>query len=287
MKNSEVINRLLEFHPVFPEDYAGCDDYKAGDKDAECTGVAIALVPTVDVIKKASEMGCNLLVVHEPTFYSTPDFAGWKSKKPNQIYEEKQKLIQEKQMTIWRDHDHMHAHQPDCIFTGVEKYLGWEDFRVEDDKLPPMMYVYDLPEQSVGELAQTLKERIGLNGLRYVGRKEDRIRRVAIVGHLYPNSFGADGFDSQGYWHEYATDIMDVMESGVDAIIPGEIIDWTVLSYVRDAVELGKVKAVLNIGHFNMEELGMKYAADYMKDMVGDELKVCYIPSEDIYRFHV
>lgn len=54
------------------------------------------------------------------------------------------------------------------------------------------------------------------------------------------------------------------MENGIDAIIPGEIIEWTVLSYIRDAVQLGKNKAVFNIGHFNLEELGMKYAARFV-----------------------
>ena len=44
-------------------------------------------------------------------------------------------------------------------------------------------------------------------------------------------------------------------EEDVDAIIPGETIDWTVMSYIRDAVQLGKVKAAFNVGHFNLEEV--------------------------------
>lgn len=74
-------------------------------------------------------------------------------------------------------------------------------------------------------------------------------------------------------------------EQGVDAIIPGEVIDWTVMSYIRDAVQLGKAKAAFNIGHFNMEELGMKYAVDWILELLDNEIPVHYVPSEDIYQF--
>ena len=64
MKNSDVINKILKYHPQFPDNYAGCDGYKFGDPNAECNGIATALVPTVDVIRRTGELGCNLLVVH-------------------------------------------------------------------------------------------------------------------------------------------------------------------------------------------------------------------------------
>lgn len=31
MKNSDVINKILKYHPQFPDNYAGCDGYKFGD----------------------------------------------------------------------------------------------------------------------------------------------------------------------------------------------------------------------------------------------------------------
>lgn len=287
MTNREVIEKILKFHPDLGEKYNGCDDYKCGNPDTQCTGIAVALVPTIDVIRTAKEKGLNLIVVHEPIFYQTPDFPEWKAKYPNEIYEMKKKMVDEFGVTIWRDHDHMHAHRPDCIFTGVEKYMGWEGFRSKAEDIPPFMYVYDIPETTVKKLALELKEKIGISGLRYVGKAEDKIKRVAIVGHLFPNSFVKDGFDGEGYWREYGTDVIELMERGVDAIIPGEVIDWTVLSYVRDAVMLGKTKAVLNIGHFAMEELGMKYAEDYIKELVGMEIPVEYIHSCDMYKYDI
>ncbi len=285
MKNKDVVQKLLDFHPQFPADYDGCDNYKSGDPEAECKGITTALTPTIDVIRKTYELGCNLLIVHEPTFYSTPDFPTWRSKEPNKIYEEKKQLLEDLGITIWRDHDHMHAHKPDCIFTGVEKYLGWGEYRTSFDGDWPMAHCYQIPEITVAGLAKELKEKIGLNGLRVIGNPTDVISKVAIVGHLLPQLVLEDGLDEEGYWFEYSTKVMNLLDRGADAIIPGEVIDWTALSYIRDAVMLGKNKAAFNIGHFGMEELGMKYAAEYISDLVENQVPVHYIPSGDMYRF--
>lgn len=282
MKNSDVINKILKYHPQFPDNYAGCDGYKFGDPNAECNGIATALVPTVDVIRRTGELGCNLLVVHEPIFYSTEDYPDWRAGGKNSVYEEKKALLDKYGITVWRDHDHMHAHNPDSIFTGVIKYLGWENYYIPSEKSSikvPMGYLFELPETTVKELGQYLEDKLAMNGLRIVGNPEDKIRKVAIVGHLFP------GFGTQSETREYGTDLINAMEQGLDAIIPGEVIEWTVLSYVRDALALGRKKAVFNIGHFNMEELGMRYAQDWIGDLVDHKVPVHYLPTKDIYRY--
>ncbi|MCO7109080.1 hypothetical protein NIA69_07720 [Gemmiger formicilis] len=42
--------------------------------------------------------------------------------------------------------------------------------------------------------------------------------------------------------------MINAMEQGLDAIIPGEVIEWTVLSYVRDALALGRKKLYSTLG---------------------------------------
>ena len=82
--------------------------------------------------------------------------------------------------------------------------------------------------------------------------------------------------------------IMEEMEKrDVHVILPGEIIDWNVLAYIRDAVELGKVRACLNMGHFNWEELGMKDFARIIGELVKHEEPVHYLPTGDQWRFTV
>lgn len=286
MKKHEVIDKVLQYHPII-QDYSGCDEYKSEGKEDECTGIVSALVPTMEVIKKTAELGANLLFVHEPIYYQTPDFPEWRGNYENQVQQEKEQFIKEHGITIWRDHDHMHAHQPDSIFTGITKYLGWEAyFNQEMSDKVPLCHIYDLPKCTVAELGEVLKEKIGMNGMRVVGRLTDTIKRVAIVAHFYPNSFMTDEIKEDGYYHSYDMEIMSLMEhSGVDAIIPGEVIEWTILSYIRDAAFMGKGKACFNIGHFNMEELGMRYAADWLGELINHQVPVTYVPTGDGFEY--
>ena len=50
----EITDKILEYHPKFDASYDGCDGFKSGNPDDECTGIVSALVPTVEVIKKAA-----------------------------------------------------------------------------------------------------------------------------------------------------------------------------------------------------------------------------------------
>ncbi len=265
MKIIDVIDRIIAYHPSFPADYNGCDGFKCGDPQAECTGIAVALVPTVDVIRRAATAGCNLLVVHEPTFFTSLDAAEGSQPFFSAVQEKKAALLKEYGITVWRDHDRMHAHQPDSIFTGVIRYLGWEDYRLAPEQQPvpmgyafrlpkttvgdlaaylmkkldmngirfvgkkdaapeqqpvPMGYAFRLPKTTVGDLAAYLMKKLDMNGIRFVGKKDAVVETVAIVGHLFPG-FGDDDKE------EYGQKIIHAMDLGVDAVIPGEIIEWT------------------------------------------------------------
>lgn len=285
MKIREITDKILEYHPKFDASYDGCDGYKSGNPEVECTGIVSALVPTVEVIRKTAELGCNLLYVHEPSYYSTPDYPDWRAGFKNEVYEEKRALLEQYGIVIWRDHDHTHAHKPDGIFTGVIKYLGWEKYRSNSDAEGMTMY-FEFPDMTVGKMNTLLKEKLSLNGIRYIGNSEDKLKKVAIVGHLLPNIFEHQPTTGNEFVPETATEIIRIMEEeDVDAIIPGEVIDWTVMSYIRDAVQLGKAKAAFNVGHFNWEELGMRYAADWIPEVIEHAVPVYYVPSEDIYKF--
>ena len=281
MKIKEVIEKILAYHPHL-EGYRGCDDYKSGDPEMECTGVVTALTPNIAVIRKAIELNANLIVVHEPTYYTSQDGPGWFEDFDNEIYVEKHKLLEQHKICIWRDHDHMHANDPDSIFTGVLKYMGWLDkTRVDRDTGLYAHFLVDLEECSVRQLAQKLIDTIGLNGARIVGDENAIVKKAALVGHLYPQ----DIVKKDGSKGEYSIKVIEAMENGVDVIIPGETIDWTVLSYIRDAYELGKNKAAILIGHFNWEELGMKYMQEWLFDLIEGQIPVTYVPSGDMYHY--
>ena len=283
MKICEIIDRILAYHPTL-ENYHGCDDYKCGNPEAECTGIVTAISPTIDVIRETIRLGANLLIVHEPTFYTSEDAPGWFEDFPSEVYEEKKQLLDEHGIVIWRDHDHMHAHNPDGIFEGVLRYTGWKPWSYA--KVPSYggfcHFYVDLPEpMTVKAVADHLMNCIGMESCRYLGRPEDLVQKIAIVGHLYP-SFPSKRAD--GKPKEYSVQIIEELEAGVDLILPGETIDWTLLSYLRDAVQLGRSKAMISLGHYSWETLGMKYAKDWIQELVP-EVAVTYVSAGDMFGY--
>jgi putative NIF3 family GTP cyclohydrolase 1 type 2 len=123
---------------------------------------------------------------------------------------------------------------------------------------------------TVRDLARFLKEKLQLNAVRVIGNVDAEISTVAFGGHVYPP-----------VPEQNATNLLNT----VDVLIPGELIDWTVTSYARDAAQLGKNKAILHIGHFNSEELGMKYAVNWIKNLIDPGIPVEFVRSGDPYQY--
>ena len=196
------------------------------------------------------------------------------------------KLLDDNNIVVYRDHDHMHAHRPDSIFTGVLKYMGWEKYVVKDGEGIPFGYVIELPEaKTVSEINEELIKTIGLNGTRFIGRPDAKIHKLALVGHIYPGAFIPES-EENGIYNDYTTEIIKAIERDkIDAILPGEIIEWNLLSYIRDAISLGRDMACFNIGHFNWEELGAKYAADWLLDLTEGSVPVKYVPTGDMWNY--
>lgn len=286
MTIQEILDRVSEYHPDLGEDYHGCDEVKFGDCSQECTGIVSALVPTVDVIRRTIELKANLLYVHEPVSYLTPDWPEWKADYKCRIYDEKLKLLKENKIVLVRDHDHMHAHKPDSIFTGVLKYLGWMEYLTEEQKIP-FGYTVCFPKaKKLREINQELIEKIGMQGLRFIGNPEAELKKIAFTGHIYPDAFIPQHFNEDGSWSDYATEIIREMEQdGVECIIPGEVIEWTVLSYIRDGISLEKNLACINPGHFNWEELGARYAKDWLMELTENKVSVFYVPTGDMWKY--
>ncbi len=266
MKIREVTDAIYAYHPQLNRDKT-CDGYKCGDPENECTGVVTTCCASVDVIRKTIELGANLIVCHEPAFYLHYDPTDWLEGK-NDVYDEKRRLLDEHGIAIFRDHDRIHAHKPDGIRYGVMKELGWEDYLIGDPDRPSH---FKLPETSVRELAEYLKEKIGLTGIRVIGNVEAKVRYVMLSGHILLSPAN----------ETMHTELLG--RDDVDVLIPGEAIDWTAVCYARDAGQLGKNKTILSMGHINSEELGMKYAATWVADLIDHKLPVTYVRSSDLY----
>lgn len=169
----------------------------------------------------------------------------------NPVYAAKCALLDETGVVVWRDHDHIHGGCPmkegkpymDGIFYGIMQELGWEKYL---HKYPNMPLIYHIPETTGRELARMSIEKLHLNGMRIVGDPDTEVKNVFICEHV------------NGRPMDY--ELMQITNSeDIDALIPLEVVDWYVSEYVRDGVQLGRPRVMLEMGHFNFEELGMRY----------------------------
>ncbi|MGI6072524.1 MAG: Nif3-like dinuclear metal center hexameric protein [Lachnospiraceae bacterium] len=268
----EVIAALEAFHhPVDPEHT--CDVFKYGDPDCECTGIALTCFASVEVIREAARQGKNLIICHEPIFFSHEDKTEWL--KGNKVFEAKRQLLDKTGIVVWRNHDHMHSgHRgeydvPDYIFLGIMKVLGWDDYLVESEKKP---LLFDIPETTARNLTAEICEKFNLNGARIIGDPDAPVRKVFFAEHITGKEFDS-------------SKLQRIDEEEFDAIIPLETVDWTILEYVADSVSLGRPRAVISLGHFNFEEPGMQYMAKWLPDVIGTDIPVSFIQSGDIYSY--
>lgn len=274
---SEVIEKIKRRHAPYHPDT--CDTVKVGDDSQECTGIVTTCFASVEVIRKAAEIGANLVICHEPLFYSHEDRQDWLQ--GDAVYEKKAKLLKDTNIVVWRDHDGLHGGTPsrkrahtDMIFDGIMKELGWEDYCIG---FPLKPLAYEIPPQTAGELVAALMSQMNLTGARIVGDPNTLVRRVLFCEHIRgDNHMGVE---------PDCNVIKEVADGEYDALIPLEIVDWSLSAYVRDSAQLGMSKVIIELGHFNVEELAMRHMQKWLTDLLDGEIPVHFIQSGDSFTY--
>ena len=246
-----------------------CDQLISGSWDSEVAGIAVTFMATVDVIRKAKELGANLIVTHEPTWFTGADSEDWCAK--DSVYLAKRRLIEETGVSIWRFHDHMHMSEGDLIYKGMQNKLGWEKYLVEGQKAP---WMYDLPAQTLRSLVETLKKTLEMDSIQVIGDPNMQVSRMLLLV----------GGGSLGLGVEQMPMIQ--MELGeCDVMLCGDITEWTTCAYVRDASQLGMTKALVKLGHERSEEAGMEYMAQWLPGVLEHKVPVTFIDSREPFRY--
>jgi putative NIF3 family GTP cyclohydrolase 1 type 2 len=229
-----------------------CDQLIEGDWDRQVTGVVTTFMATVDVIRRSIEMGCNLIITHEPTYFTGSDHLDWVKDDP--VYQGKNALINDNQISIWRYHDHMHLGNSDLIYAGLLKDLGWKNYLNKDI---PQPHCYTIPPTTVKSLVGFFKKKLGMKVVRVVGKVDMECSRVGILV----------GGGSLGLGQEEMPAAL-MNEQQLDVMVCGEITEWTLSAYVRDAAALGLNKAMIIVGHERSEGPGMKELANSLKPLL-------------------
>lgn len=268
MKVQDVINAIVADCRLPAPLERTCDILVAGRPDMEVTGIVTTFMATVDVIRKAAEIGANMIITHEPTWFNGPDEIDWLREDP--VYLAKKKLLEDLGIAVWRFHDHMHFARPDRIYEGLNRELGWQAYYKPQGTFH---HIYEIDEHSLAELAAFLKEKLKMNYVRVIGDPAMVCRKIGILV----------GGGSLGLGREVMP--MEFMrEHNLDCIVCGEITEWTLSAYVNDARMLGMNKSMIVIGHERSEEWGMKDMARWLKPLVGG-LPVTFIEAGEPFAY--
>ena len=259
MKAKEIMERLFAF--ANDVDFSTtCDTLKAGYADRETHKVAVCMFPTPALIKRAAEWGAELLIVHEPIYYNHFD-----NQSGEKIEAEKRRLIEESGITVWRYHDHPHYTTPDQIATGELQRIGLKG-NVEYTDIFDLVRIKLNEPTTPRELARRIEEKCGVRHLRIAGAADAQSTQVSCM-------FGAPG----GQLEELRRDECEIL-------ITGEVCEWQLCEYARDAAELGFKKAIIVMGHVGSERDGMAYIADLLKKILP-ELEVRYFECGEVYTY--
>lgn len=243
------------------------DQLICGNPNTEVRGIVTTFMATIDVIKRAIEDGANMIITHEPTFYTGRDELDWLEDDP--LYLAKKKLIEENNIVIWRYHDYMHMAKTDRIYDGLLKEIGWEH-NLQEENQP---FIYKINEVTLAELARFFKQKLSMDVIQIVGNPEMKCSKVGVLV----------GGGSLGLGREQMP--MELMRNhNLDVMVCGEITEWTLCAYVNDATMLGMDKGMIVIGHERSEESGMKYMAEWLKPLVKN-IPVTFIDAKEPFLY--
>src|SRR5258705_606238 len=124
------------------------DTFKDGDSTTRVTGIAVTMMATFDVLRRAAARGANLVITHEPTFYDHFDKLDVLEAEGDAVTAAKRAFIREHRIVVVRMHDHWHRRNPEPMATGLSRKLGWDRYRSVESE-----FVYRLPETTLAKLA--------------------------------------------------------------------------------------------------------------------------------------
>ena len=244
----------------------------------DCTGIVTTCWHSVAVIKKAYQIGANLIICHEAMFWNHGDHTTWLKENNNETFAEKKRLLEQCKIVVRRDHDHLHSGIPvsaspdgwaDGIFYGFAKELGWVKYMKNFNSLP---INFDFPEGTTARsIGHHLIAKLHLNGCRIEGAPDTPVKKAIIPFHNVGK----------------ANDTINLInQEKIDCVLTMEMIDFTLAEYIRDSNMLGFNKTIVQIGHFNTEEAGMRYMQEWLPRAIKNtEIPVNFVQSGDMYHF--
>lgn len=249
----EVVDRIKKNLGIPWNNSTYRDTFKIGGPDSPVMGICTTFGTNLRVMQLAQKAGLNMIITHEPTFWSDADRIDLV--KDDKIYKLKLDYATRNNMVVWRIHDHAHAHKPDFISVGFNEAIGWVPYQIEGN-----LKRWDIPPTTLGQLAKYVAKTLDSRSVRVVGDPNLSVAKVGYGGH---------GLEQN----------MTALQPA-DCIIVSEAREYDSFEYVRDTILTGAKKGAIFISHQSGEDEGMNEFARWLKPLVT-EVPVKFIPTTD------
>jgi putative NIF3 family GTP cyclohydrolase 1 type 2 len=249
----DIVERIKKNVGV-PWDYKTYrDTFKIGGPDSPVVGIACTFMSTLDVLQRSVAAGKNMIVTHEPTFWSDADVV--KDLASDPLYKYKLDFAVKNNLVVWRFHDHWHAMKPDGIYVGWNKALGWDKYLVGTGQ--PL---YNIPPMTLEAVAKHIATSLQSRSVRVIGDPKLMVSTIGRGSHTLQGN-------------------MAVLPK-VDMVLISEAREWDSIEYVRDTVVSNPQKGAVIITHEAGEEAGMDHCADWLRTFVT-EVPIEFLPTHD------
>lgn len=227
-----------------------------GNGDQSARAIAVCWASSLEHLRQARKLGCDLLVTHEPLYtYDPPEeFA-------HAAEAEKRRFLNESGMTVYRCHDVWDVMPEVGIPWAWARHLGFDGPPAAEDRF---LLAYDLPAGStVGDMARRVLEAtrdLGQEHVGVIGEAGRQVRRIALgTGAITPFRRMA-ALDA---------DLLVLTDDGVRT--------WELGQWARDTGV-----AALLVNHATAEEPGMRSLAQWLAERV--DVPVHHVPCGCMYR---
>jgi putative NIF3 family GTP cyclohydrolase 1 type 2 len=248
-----------------------------GSGDTTVTGIVTTFTPTLDVLRKAVASGKNVIVCREAPSYSRGERAPlfWRNgpAPPEElldndaVWQAKQEFISKNNLVVVRLFDNWDARKTDGQLRGLSRALGWDSFHLAgtgEDAYEPRNVSFRLPATSLHSLAESIKQKLSIQGVRVIGKPESTLSKVALTHGLLLVA------DAERIFRE----------PDVEVVITGDAVEWEAAPYFQDLVAAGKAKGLILLGDEPSEEPGSGEMAEWLKGFVT-EVPIEWIPAGD------
>jgi putative NIF3 family GTP cyclohydrolase 1 type 2 len=211
MKASEIRDYLRSLDGGWVDWDDTVDTFKAGDPNAEVEGVAVGWMSYAWALERAVELGCNVFVTHEGTYYDHEAEPIRENHPPSvvELIDEKQAFIEEHDLVILRCHDLWDQYPKIGVPDAWGRHLGFaeaEEATAGEMPVPPAAFgsgdyyrVYEVDEQTAREAARGIASSVrdvGQSAVELLGDGETPVSRIVVgTGAITPFRHMFDAYD--------------------------------------------------------------------------------------------